>query len=157
MRCGLLIYRPLHPTTPAARAPRSPGLKGQLPSSTAAVLTVCGLARPEIVGSAPRAGAWLTWLLRRPVPARAGLDPGRAGTLTRRELLRPGPKSQECPCNCSVAGGCPSCPAHLGLRPSWTSSDLRGVVRDPANLSPAPLRTSSGWDWIAQAQSLQGS
>lgn len=54
-------------------------------------------------------------------------------------------------------GGLPSCPAHLGLRPSWTSSDLRGVVRDPANLSPAPLRTSSGWDWIAQAQPLQGS
>lgn len=36
-------------------------------------------------------------------------------------------------------GGLPtSCPAHLGLRPFWTSSDLRGVVRDLAKVSRAP-------------------
>lgn len=143
MRCGLLIYRPLHPTTPAARAPRSPGLRGQLPSSTVAVptatgSTVCGPARPELKGSALCAGSRLTWLLRRPVPARAAHDPGRAGTLTRRELLRPGRRARNVPVTAAWRGAAPSCPAHLGPRPSWTSSDLRGVVRDGANLCLAP-------------------
>lgn len=54
-------------------------------------------------------------------------------------------------------GGLPtSCPAHLGLRPSWTSSDLRGVVRDLAKVSRAPKCKSSGWYWISQSQPLQG-
>lgn len=111
MRCGLLIYRPLHPTTPAARAPRSPGLEGTAPE-------LCGSsppgARERSVGlGSPRTGLSSqcrgpAHLAPPPPGSRAhGSRSGRGWHAQPPGAPPPRPKSQECPGNCSVAGGCP--------------------------------------------------
>lgn len=118
VRGGLLIYRPLHP--PSERTPRSPVLGGGSSQRPAA-------ARPLAAGSAawalkgsrltsslrgptPATGSRLTWVLRSPAPSSG--QPGHprlAGTADLAgALLQPGPKSQECTRDSSVAAGGPA-------------------------------------------------
>lgn len=151
VRCGLLIYRPLHPL--AERTPRSPVLGGGSSRSPAAARPLAAVSAgwahtgsrltSSLRGPAPVTGSRLTWVLRDPAPSsRQPRPPNPAGTAdSAQTLLRPWLESQECTHESGVAAGGPA-PRPLRPRPSWTSSILTAVWLRVAH-SPTHLETSS--------------
>lgn len=145
MRCGLLIYRPLHPPTPAERTPKVPCAGSGHSRSPVTASPLAAGAQPgvQVHLDPPGTGSWLTWLRRRP----RSLRPAESAHLAP-ELLRPRRESQEC----TMVAAWPR--AHLPPRPPspapprldqlGTERRGPGPSRSPPTRSHSPESSSAG-------------